>query len=433
MAKLQQFDSEVAEEDLSDRPEWQLIERILATPPFQKSTRLPNLLRYLTVHSLTGRYDELTEQVIGTAVFGKPAGYSPAEDSAVRVHVRQLRLRLHEYFAMEGRGETLLADIPKGSYGIVFYEEPARQPVVTPRAVPTPIAAKPRSSVLIGSMLALAVVAATICGLGWYRATRAAPVFRAPWPISAVLTKNVPTRVVVSDGTSMLRLMTRRQVSLEEYLQSSAGSAFSPTTKMDDNVAQLVKYIEDSQITSFADTDISARLMRLAGPENDLITVLSARDLNRRDLERGNFIFVGGPTSNPWVSLFADRLNFQTVEDTIGGRMYFLNRNPRKGEQLQYEGLRVTGSGGEDYATISLLPMKSGQGNVLLLQGLREEGTEALGLLLSDENLRNKLKESLGISGDPANPVYFEALIKASTVAGAPLSISVVATRRITP
>jgi hypothetical protein len=77
--------------------------------------------------------------------------------------------------------------------------------------------------------------------------------------------------------------------------------------------------------------------------------------------------------------------------------------------------------------------MKNGRGSVLLLQGLREEGTEALGLLLSDENLRTKLRQALGTTDDPAYPVYFEALVKASTIAGAPVSISVVATRRITP
>jgi hypothetical protein len=432
VARLQQFERGVVEEDPSGRPEWQLVERILATQPFQKSTRLPSLLRYLTLHSLTGNLHELSEQVIGKVVLGKPTDYSPAEDSAVRVHVRQLRLRLHEYFATEGREETLIADIPKGSYEIVFYEEPAKPQVAAlqpalPKSVPNL-----RMKAVLGVAFILAILAAAICGVGWYRAARAAQAFSAPWPISAVLARNVPTRLVVSDGSSMLRLMTKRQISLEEYLEPGARTALAPA-KMDENISQLVKYIQDSEITSFADTAISATLMRLAGPESDSVTLVSARDLNRRDLEKGNFIFVGGPTSNPWVSLFSDKLNFQTVEDVIGGRMYFLNRNPRKGEQPQYEGLRFTGSGGEDYATISLLPMKSGRGSVLLLQGLREEGTEALGLFLSDENLRTKLKQALGTTDDPARPVYFEALVKASTVAGAPLSISLVAIRRITP
>ena len=50
----------------------------------------------------------------------KPSNYSPLEDSSVRVHVRQLRLKLHEYFNEEGRNEPVILEIPKGSYAPVF-------------------------------------------------------------------------------------------------------------------------------------------------------------------------------------------------------------------------------------------------------------------------------------------------------------------------
>jgi hypothetical protein len=230
----------------------------------------------------------------------------------------------------------------------------------------------------------------------------------------------------------MLRLLNQKEFSLEDYLQPGFLASMTPP-KMDDNVARLVKYISDSQITSFADTMVASTFVKLAGGQSDNLVVCTARDLNRRDMEQGNFIFVGGPTSNPWVSLFADKLNFQVVEDGVGGKMYFLNKKPLPGEQRSYEGLRYTGSGGEDYATISLLPSSSGQGNVLILQGLREEGTEALGILLADVKDRTELKRVLGIHGDPQNPTYFEALVRARTVAGAPVSISIVATRIISP
>lgn len=90
---------------------------------------------------------------------------------------------------------------------------------------------------------------------------------------------------------------------------------------------------------------------------------IDARDLNRRGLDQGNFVFVGGPTSNPWVSLYADELNFEVVEDGVSGKMYFSNKKPLPGKQSTCEGLRYTGSGGEDHATISLLPSSSGQEN----------------------------------------------------------------------
>jgi hypothetical protein len=170
--------------------------------------------------------------------------------------------------------------------------------------------------------------------------------------------------------------------------------------------------------------------MKLAGPNSTQLVVTSARDLDRRDLERGNYVFVGGPTSNPWVDLFANRLNFMAVEEGVGGRMYFRNRNPMPGEQKEYEGLATTGSPGEDYATLSLLPSQSGPGNVMILQGLRQEGTEALSVLLANADDRAALEKALQSKSKSASP-YFEALVRSHAVAGAPVSVDIVAVRTI--
>jgi hypothetical protein len=99
---------------------WQLIERIVASPPFQKSARLRDLLCYLAERTLHGQSQDLSEHRIGSAVFGKAQDYSVVEDSSVRVHVRQLRLKLHEYFDGEGRAEALVVEIPKGAYTTLF-------------------------------------------------------------------------------------------------------------------------------------------------------------------------------------------------------------------------------------------------------------------------------------------------------------------------
>ncbi|MGA9062792.1 MAG: hypothetical protein WB341_14140, partial [Terracidiphilus sp.] len=93
------------EQELKADARWQLIERITASPPFQKSARIRELLRYMAERTLHGQAQDLTEHHIGSAVFGKPQDYSVVEDSSVRVHIRQLRLRLHEYFDGDGRDE----------------------------------------------------------------------------------------------------------------------------------------------------------------------------------------------------------------------------------------------------------------------------------------------------------------------------------------
>lgn len=423
-------------ERLGSDPRRQLVSRILLTEPFQKSSRLPALLSYLTEHSLRGDHEELVEQRIGVGALGKPPGYSPAEDSAVRVHVRQLRIRLHEYFACEGRNEAWTVDLPKGSYELVFEEaRPAPQLVPDvaapsesePEHRPEPTA---RPSRVHTALPWIAFAAAVISTLGWIHSARSHHEEAPPWPLSAVILNNAQTKVVLSDSSLMMRLLDDRKFSLDDYLQPDFLAGMTPR-RMDEGESHLVRYLSGSQLTSFADSMMVATLVKLAGSRRDNLSISTARGLDRRDFERANLIVVGGPTSNPWVSLFADKLNFEVREQSVGERMYFFNRRPLPGEPQTFEGLKYTGSGGEDYATISLLPNSTGHGNVLLLQGLRQEGTEALGILLADDKGLRSLYKALGVDGTADKPVYFEALIRARSVAGVPLSTSVVATRII--
>jgi hypothetical protein len=92
---------------------WLLIGRILSSASFRRAGRLQDLLRYIAELSILGQTADLTEQRIGEAVFGRFSGYSRVEDSSVRVHMRQLRLKLHEYFDSEGRERRSLSRYPR--------------------------------------------------------------------------------------------------------------------------------------------------------------------------------------------------------------------------------------------------------------------------------------------------------------------------------
>jgi hypothetical protein len=111
----------------------------------------------------------------------------------------------------------------------------------------------------------------------------------------------------------------------------------------------------------------------------------------------------------------------------------FVNTKPLPGEQARYEGLRWTGTEGDDYATIALLPNITRDGSVLILQGLQQEGTEAAGRFLVDADNRQQLLRALGIAASDHMPgnVWFEALIRSRTVSGAPNTTTLIAIRRI--
>jgi hypothetical protein len=426
--------SPVIDDVLSDE-RWQLVQRIAASPPFQKSGRLRDLLQYVTEQTIRGYAQELTEQHIGEAVFHKPVGYSPLEDSSVRVNARQLRLKLHEYFDGVGRDESLIVEIPKGAYAPVFRVSKNAE------SVHFSSPAEPPRSVLTRSALPWTVcgILAVLCGvLLVYPKHRAAGnsavVANLSWPFAQIFDSRHQTMIVVADGNyGMLRIITGQRGSLQAYLnrdflQNAAGK------KLGGAESQFLGYITDSTLTSFADVADAVSLVKIAGPMQKQVTVRSAKDMRIRDLDHENYIFIGSPASNPWVSLFQDKLNFRESEEAVGKSVKaFVNTNPLPGEQAQYQGLPLTGEQGDDYATIALVPNMTRDGSVLLLQGLQQEGTEAAGrFLLQAENCR-QLQRSLGIpvSDSIAGNVWFEALIRSRTVSGAPNSATLVAVRRI--
>ncbi len=410
---------------------WQLIERIVVSPPFQKSSRLRDLLCFLAERTLHGQVQDLSEHRIGSAVFGKPQDYSVVEDSSVRVHVRQLRLKLHEYFDGEGRGESCVVEIPKGAYTTVF--RTVQQPAAVAAPVPVPVGSGMKSwSHWFPWALAGLLFITTLAG--WFRRPA---VSQPPWPLAALFDPgNRPVQVVVADiNYGMTRLVDEQPVTLERYLSPSyrSGDALA-NSHASPREARMMKYLSGSLLTSYADLVTVNTLIRLAGNSSDWLSVRSARELRPRDLETGSFVFVGSPSSNPWVSYFEDKLNFQEREGVVGESLkYFQNQHPKAGEQATYQGLIFTGSSGEDYATISLLPLPTGRGSVLILQGLQQEGTEAAGRFLADEANRERLQEALGISSSMTHPVYFEALIRTNAIAGSSNATSIVATRVLHP
>jgi hypothetical protein len=416
---------------LSADPRWQLVERVVSSASFQKSNRLRDLLYHLAERSISGHANELTEQRIGHVVFGKPAAYSPNEDSSVRVHVRQLRLKLHEYFDVVGRNDSLIIEIPKGAYAPVFrtLEAGPATTVVAPVAEEPSAPRFPSRSSIYQALpwLVSAALAGFCCYLLAGSSTPVPSV--APWPLSEVFHTGLRTQIVVADvNYGMLRVMTQKPGSLEDYLSPNFQQSFSPAHPTE-RESRILNALEKTRHASYADVAIVAKLMQMVGDSRDQVFVRSARDLNLRDIEEGNVVLLGSAASNPWVSLFAKKLNFQEREAVAGQSLKsFVNQRPEGNEPASYEGLHWSANGGEDYSTISVLP-NGKSGSVLILQGLHGEGTEGAGMFLGNAENRQRLREALGVRVGSQKPVYFEALLQTSIVAGAPKSARIVAQR----
>lgn len=106
----------------------ELVQRVATSSIFEKSARLKAFFLHVCRCALENRPEAATEHQIGMHVYDRAPEYNPNEDNIVRSQARLLRTKLDQYFANEGKGETVVITIPKGRYLPVFQsrsEEPA--------------------------------------------------------------------------------------------------------------------------------------------------------------------------------------------------------------------------------------------------------------------------------------------------------------------
>jgi adenylate cyclase len=92
------------------------LSRILASSEFVGSRQLTSFLRYVVEEALAGREERLKERTLARGALGRDSDFDPQRDCIVRVVAGKLRRALERYFAIDGAGDPLCIEVPKGSY-----------------------------------------------------------------------------------------------------------------------------------------------------------------------------------------------------------------------------------------------------------------------------------------------------------------------------
>ena len=66
------------------------LQEVLKSNTFVRTERLRSLLRFLCEAEIEGKESDLNEYAIGTGALGRPADFSPLEDSSVRSRAHEL-------------------------------------------------------------------------------------------------------------------------------------------------------------------------------------------------------------------------------------------------------------------------------------------------------------------------------------------------------
>ncbi|SEB37633.1 hypothetical protein SAMN05443244_0085 [Terriglobus roseus] len=402
---------------------WSLVERILATNAFQRSPRLSEFLRHATEMTLAGNEDQLSEQRVGTRVFGRAEDYDCSADTVVRSSALRLRRQLELYFQRDGSSEPVVLTLPRGGYRVVFESRPMVVPVspdADPSAPPetaldpTEMRAPIAPEVTAGSsvrtsraLLSLTILLLLAFAVESYllltkKPSRVTPPTSVLW--SVLFTANHPTRIVLGDsGLVLFHAVTHRYLSLADYV---AHRYDVPSEARDPDFA---RFLSQRRYTSIVDADALARFARLPEASPDRTFVKFARDMRLEDLKDGNVILLGAQEADPWVEMFERSMDFQFVGPTKDADAHFTDRRAASGRPQMY-----STTGGRVFAVVAFLPNLNNSGNVLLLEGLNMTGTEsALDFILEKERIEPLLKKLRKPDGTLP---YFEILIECRAV-----------------
>ena len=389
--------------------EWrELLHRVAASPRFQKSKRLRELLLYLGERSLHDPAYVLREQEIGVEVFGRAADYDTSHDTLVRVQISQLRKKLQEHFSEEGRDEPLIIEIPKGNYVPVFRpraELLETAPAPTPYIAPSPRA--PRRGTFVAG-IAAGILA---MGLAWLIV---ASVRQPPGGNRSVndlwrqlFANGQTTYAVLADVNLMIfENLIGRTIPVSEYEThefDQLGEQYIPDTAQRALAREVVHRVS----TSVSDVLAAREFGLVAAGQHLTLNLLSARDSSSSLVSSQNTILLGSLRSNPWISLFEDQLNFRTDYREKPAAVRFVNHAPMPGEAEEYWAeWRRTG-----YCRVVFLANPNRTGNVLVISGSDVISTEAGERFVTSEDSIRQLRQKLGLRQGEPFP-HFEVLLK---------------------
>jgi hypothetical protein len=387
------------------------------------SESLCKLLRYLADQTLQNPGVPIKEYQIATEVFGRPADFDPHVDSAIRVQAGRLRVKLAEYYALEGAQDPISIELPKGSYSLVFHRQPpaakagAQDSSATDRARARHILWNWSAGVVTLSLLLAAAVAALV-GLWVNRAhtavatagSRTAPAtFKTFW--KPFLSGTGDPWVIFSNAAFVGRPETGMRY--RNPVQDTQGVVLDHYT----GVGEVLAVHELDRVFYLLNRELRVKRGSL----------FSLDDAKNNDL-----IFVGSPAENLTLRDLPSNREFVFRRLDSGpqrGELAVFNVHPQTGEPTYFIASPSAQPLTEDYAVVALEPGINPSESVMILAGTTTIGTQAAVEYVCREDSVQQLLTRLNVpaGGEVAS---FEAVLGVKVARGVPVETALVAFRK---
>ncbi len=425
---------EINEALLEDDSRWVLVQRIIASEGFERASQLRAILLYATKLAILQPHETLSEYDVACNILGRRPDFDPANDNIVRAQFSNLRHKLQHYFDTEGKNEPFVLAIPKGSYIPVFtphrdpdplpktpepvLEAPAGVPVQPVNSSPVHTKQAPpwwtnwrigAAAVLIVAFVVLAFLFLRVHSSERPKAEAAS----AENPFIQFLSRSEGDVSIVVPDTSLVMIqdIVGANVALSDYISKDFPQRQIAMTK-DPELQKTILSLAQYRTTSVNEALIAVDFLETLKRAGVRATIRYSHDLHVHDMNEGNSILIGGPNSDPWVSLFNDRINFRHVDNEAEQRGYFENLHPEPGEELRY--LNIYSNQSVGYVAIVLTQNLSQSGYVLLINGADMQANEAAARFL----LHGKLPPEILSVLNRKDIHYFELFLRSNHIAG---------------
>jgi hypothetical protein len=400
------------------------IDKLVHSHTLRKAESLCKLLRYLADHALAQPGVPLKEYQIATEVFGRPENFDPQADSAIRVHAGRLRLKLLDYYSHEGLADSIVVEVPNGSYTLSFHHRDLPGPIAVPAPVNPPAEAQPPRNPARGWMIGVVILSFGLVGA-----------LAAIIALSAALNSARAGKGHDLKASAALRAFWSPFASGPDapwLVFSNAAFVGRPETGMrylnpvrDSRDLILDHYTGVGEVLAVHDLD------QVFSQLNQSIRVKRGSLFSLDDARNNNLIFVGSPAENltlldlPGSEEFVfKRFNSNPHKGDLG----IVNVHPEPGQPTVFYPSDMAHPLVEDYAIVALLPGLDPDRHVIILAGTTTIGTQAAVEYVCEKDSVEEMLRSLGVqAGGEVKP--FEALLRVKVTRGVPVSTQLLAVR----
>jgi hypothetical protein len=393
------------------------VDRILHSRTFQNTEVLKRLLDYLARQALSGDAADLKEYTVGVEAFGKPATYDPQSDSSVRVQAGKLRQKLEEYYRVEGAGDPLRVELPKGHFRLEFH------PQAAPRPDPTPAAE--RTSPSRRWLWAAALVVVLAAGILLWRGPLARTGGRERWNSDMEAfwkpLLSSPRPIMVAIGTPLFEKIGN-SFFRDPGLNTWEAAGQSERLKKVQEAAGESPVSPAYNYTGVGEAAGAFALSQLLAPQGRELAFQVSNQVNWEDIARNNMIFLGPPK---FALQTADLPVAQDFEISHGRVQ---NLRPAPGEPQSFEEKWSPDRSRLEvgHALITRIPGLHGTGEILILAGSSTESTRAAAEFVTRPEYMTPFVRYMRQSHGGV-PDWFQVVVRARFRSLTPISIERVA------